>query len=127
MASTETNAAKRDLMAATIAACRKRGWTTAQLAAWMHVTTSTVNSWGRGASMGTNAQREELAKLEAPGPHRVRVAELVRMLDREVAVSENLLAEDRAFGANGVAASRAARIERIRKRAALLREQFNLT
>lgn len=63
MATEQQNAVKREEMKFRIAEARAKGWTTSMLATEMGVTAGTISAWTRGASMGTNRQREALAKL----------------------------------------------------------------
>jgi hypothetical protein len=57
------NDTKRDAMSHTVNKLLRSDWTTKQLAALLGVAVGTVGTWKRGASMGTNSQRNELNKL----------------------------------------------------------------
>ena len=63
MSRTSTNERKRKAMKALVAGLLERGWTITRLAAYTGYTSSGVSAWKAGRSMGTNAQREVLAKL----------------------------------------------------------------
>jgi len=67
MATKETtearNEQKRYDIAVGVARAKAYGWSTADLALLCGVTTGCISSWGRGASMGTNADRQRLAAL----------------------------------------------------------------
>jgi hypothetical protein len=96
MASRDTNNQKRDEIKAIMAALFAQGWTATMLAAYMGHTTSCISSWKLGKSMGTNAERAELAALPAPGSPEVAkcLAASVVAAEKEVRAAEDHLARE---------------------------------
>lgn len=88
MAKSETNQRKREEIKAIMAALFERGWTALMLAAYTGHTTSCISAWKLGKSMGTNAERAELAALPAPDAPEVR-----SHLVAQVVVAEKQLAK----------------------------------
>lgn len=127
MASVEINDRKRVQMSSHIIRLRNLGWTNTQLAVWMGVSPGTVAQWWRAKSMGTNAQRGELAKLGSPAEERLSILHIAESLEREALTSENLLEEEAARFPDRTpdrAKLRRERIASIRARAEALRKLF---
>lgn len=120
MSSRHVNNAKREEMANHVTMLKSNGWTATHLAALLAVTSSTVNAWGRGDSMGTNAQRETLRNLRSPKEERPRMLEIAAQLRREADTATKQAEQDRIMGALHVERTHVARAARLRERAIFL-------
>lgn len=69
MSSATLNDAKREEMKRLMSEAKAKGYSSSELASIFKVSSSTISSWGRGASMGTNAQREALGLLWSKPGH----------------------------------------------------------
>jgi len=87
--STELNNLKREEMKNLIVALEARGYTRQTLGFLMGVSGSSISSWASGKSMGTNAQRLQMAGLPAFDAKHVRTT-----LEARVARSQERLSLD---------------------------------
>jgi ribosome-binding protein aMBF1 (putative translation factor) len=102
--SVQVNDKKRQDMAAQVGRLRDLGWSSVQLAALFNVSPGTVNTWGRGDSMGTNLQRRELAALHgSPAENVLRIRDLITNYDRASAREADQATRSAAVGALHVA------------------------
>lgn len=85
----EMHETKRAHMAKVVKALLDKGWTAAQLGAYIGVTPVTANAWKTGRSMGTNAQREQLQAIDNAGSDvwwsiiKIRLEELDLIITQE--------------------------------------------